>query len=66
SIFVSSATTTPTIAIYDDAATGTTVKAIDTTVPAVWSNIELGMQMNNGINVVLAGSVSMTVIFEAI
>lgn len=59
-IFVSSASNTPTIAVYDDAATGTTKKIVDTFTPVVgWNPIPFAFA--SGLNVVIGGTVSATV-----
>lgn len=60
-IWVSAASATPTITVYDDAATGTTTKIVDTFTPvaATWYPLPFGVA--NGINVVIGGTVSATV-----
>jgi len=62
-IFVSAASATPTITVYDDPATGTTTKIVDTftPAPATWYFLPFGAA--NGLNVVLGGTVSCTVAF---
>ena len=62
-IFVSNATTTPTITIYDDAATGTTTKVVDTFTPVSGTWYPIPVSMSKGINVVISGAVSATVVF---
>lgn len=62
-IFVSAATATPTITVYDDAATGTTTKIVDTFTPTSGTWYILPFSTANGINVVLGGTVSATVAF---
>lgn len=60
-IFVSAASATPTITIYDDAATGTTTKLVDTFTPVAGTWYPLPFAFANGLNVVLGGTVSATV-----
>lgn len=61
-IFVSAASSTPTITIYDDAATGTTTKIVETFTPvaATWYNLPIAVSA--GINIVISGTVSATVV----
>ncbi|MGG1947098.1 hypothetical protein AB1286_20155 [Trinickia sp. NRRL B-1857] len=59
-IFVSSASNTPTITVYDDAATGTSKKIVDTFTPSVGWN-PMPFAFSNGLNVVVSGTVSATV-----
>jgi hypothetical protein len=61
-IFVSAASSTPTIAVYDDAATGTTTKIVDTFTPVAGTWYPLPIGVNAGINVVIGGTVSATVV----
>lgn len=60
-IFVSAASATPTITIYDDASTGTTTKLVDTFTPVAGTWYPLPFAFANGLNVVLGGTVSATV-----
>ncbi len=62
-VFVSNATATPTITIYDDPATGTTNKIVDTFTPvaSTWYPVPVGF--STGCNVVLGGTVSCTVVY---
>ena len=60
-IFVSGATGTPTITIYDDAATGTTVPLVTTFTPAPATYYKLPFRALHGINIVIGGTVSCTV-----
>ncbi len=62
-IFVSNAASTPTITVYDDPATGTTNKILDTftPVPSTWYPIPVGF--STGCNVVIGGTVSATVVY---
>ena len=60
-IFVSAATTTPTITVYDDAATGTTTKIVDTFTPVAGTFYRLPFRALKGLNVVISGTVSCTV-----
>jgi hypothetical protein len=63
-IFVAAASGTPTITIYDDAATGTTVPLVPvfTPVPSTW--YKLPFRTLNGINVVIGGTVQCTVAYQ--
>lgn len=63
-IFVSSATT-GTITVYDDAGTGTTIKMVDTFTVAPGTWYPLPFRALKGLNIVLGGTVSCTVGFEA-
>ena len=60
-IFVSAATATPTITIYDDAAAGTTTKIVDVFTPVASTWYPLPYGFTNGLNVVFGGTVSATV-----
>lgn len=60
-IFVSAASGTPTITIYDDAATGTTTKIVDTFTPVAGQWYPLPFAFSKGLNVVIGGTVSATV-----
>jgi hypothetical protein len=62
-IFVSAASATPTITIYDDAATGTSIPLVSvfTPVAGTWYTIPTGFA--NGLNVVIGGTVSCTVVY---
>lgn len=62
-IFVSAASATPTITVYDDAATGTTTKLVDTFTPVAGTFYKLPFRTLNGINVVIGGTVSCTIGF---
>lgn len=62
-IFVSAASATPTITVYDDPGTGTTTKLVDTFTPVVGWN-PMPFRANKGINVVIGGTVSCTVGFK--
>ena len=61
-IFVSAASNTPTITVYDDAGTGTTIKIADTFTPAAATWYPIPAQAGAGLNVVIGGTVSCTVI----
>ena len=68
-IFVSSASGTPTIAIYDEAQGGTSRVVLDTFTPVSateyqFTGDEDGAQLNNGLYVVIGGTVSATFFFE--
>lgn len=62
-IFVSAASATPTITVYDSASTGTATKIVDTFTPvaATWYPMQFGTTA--GLNVVIGGTVSATVSF---
>jgi hypothetical protein len=59
-IFVSQASNTPTITVYDDAGTGTTKKLVDTFAPVAGQWYPLPFAFSNGLNVVISGTVSAT------
>ena len=66
-IFVSAASATPTIIVYDSAATTTTKTVLAVFTPAAATSYVLpidGIYCNNGIYVVISGTVTATVIFE--
>jgi hypothetical protein len=63
-IFVSSAAATPTITIYDDSASGTGVKLVDTFTPVAGTYYKLPFNFLKGCNIVLTGTVSLTAAFE--
>ena len=60
-IFVSAAASTPTITIYDDPATGTSTKLVDTFTPTAGQWYPLPFAFSKGLNVVIGGTVSATV-----
>jgi hypothetical protein len=62
-IFISAASNTPTITVYDDAATGTTTKIVDTFTPVAGTWYPLPFAFSKGLNVVVGGTVSATVGF---
>jgi len=62
-IFVSSASSTPTITVYDSATTTTTTKIVDTFTPSAGTYYQCPVGTQNGIYVVLGGTVSATVVF---
>ena len=62
-IFVSAASSTPTITIYDSATTTTTTKVIDTFTPTANTWYHMPASTGAGIYVVLGGTVSATVIY---
>ncbi|PXW28248.1 hypothetical protein [Paraburkholderia caballeronis] len=64
-IFVSAATGTPTIAIYDDAADGVGTLLVDEFTPTPGQWIPLPFAFVNGLNIVIGGTVSATVGFTA-
>jgi hypothetical protein len=61
-IFVSAASATPTITVYDDPATGTGTKIVDTFTPTVGWN-PMPFAFAKGLNVVIGGTISATVGF---
>jgi hypothetical protein len=66
-IFVSSASSTPTITIYDSAAATTTKTLIGVFTPVSATNYFFpvdGLQFNNGLYIVISGTVAATVSFE--
>lgn len=67
-IFVSAASGTPTITVYDSAATSTSdPKILDTFTPVAATSYVLpldGAFAKNGLYVVIGGTVSATIIFE--
>ena len=60
-IFVSAASSTPTITIYDDPATGTGLKLVDTFTPVAGTWYFLPFRCTAGLYVVISGTVSCTV-----
>lgn len=66
-IFVSSASSTPTITIYDSAAATTTKTLIGVFTPVSATSYFFpvdGLQFNNGLYIVISGTVAATVSFE--
>jgi len=66
-IFVSAASATPTITVYDSAATTTTTTLLGVFTPAAATSYILpleGAYAKNGIYVVISGTVSATVLYE--
>jgi hypothetical protein len=63
-IFVSAATTTPTITIYDDPGTGTTKTLVSVFTPVAGTFYPLPFLAQKGLNVVISGTVSCTVGFD--
>jgi len=62
-IFVSAASATPTITIYDSATTTTTAKVIDTFTPVAATYYSIPASTGAGLYVVIGGTVSATVFF---
>jgi hypothetical protein len=60
-IFVSAASATPTITVYDDPAAGTTTKIVDTFTPVAGTWYPIPVTFATGLNIVIAGTVSATV-----
>lgn len=65
-IFISAASSTPTITVYDVQTAGTSVKVIDTFTPVAGTNYFFfdGINCKNGLYVVIGGTVSATVYYE--
>lgn len=65
-IFCSAASASPTIAIYDAQTASTSIKVIDTFVPVSATNYNFldGITTENGIYIVVGGTVSCTVYYE--
>jgi hypothetical protein len=66
-IFVSAASSTPTITVYDSAATTTTKTVLSVFTPTAATNYIFpldGIYVNSGIYVVISGTVSATIIYE--
>lgn len=63
-IFVAAASATPTITIYDDAGTGTSVPMVTVFTPVAGTYYKLPFRALNGINVVVGGTVSCTVGYQ--
>lgn len=62
-IFVSAASSTPTITVYDSATTTTTAKVVDTFTPAAGTWYTIPAATAAGLYVVIGGTVSATVIY---
>lgn len=65
-IFVSAASNTPTITVYDTETSGTTATVLGVFTPATATNYNFydGLNTANGIYVVISGTVKATVYFE--
>ena len=65
-IFVSAASDTPTITVYDTQTSGTSVKVLDTFTPVAATNYNFydGLNTANGIYIVISGTVKCTVYYE--
>ena len=65
-IFVSAASSTPLITVYDTQTSGTAVKVLDTFTPVAATNYNFydGLNTANGIYVVISGTVKCTVYYE--
>ena len=64
-IFCSSASNTPTITVYDDPATGTANKIVDTFTPVAGTWYPLPFIAGAGLYVAIGGTVSCTVAYNA-
>ena len=62
-VFVSSASATPTITVYDSALSTATSKVVDTFIPVAGTYYPLPFSTTNGLYFVIVGSVSATVGF---
>jgi hypothetical protein len=62
-VFVSAASSTPTITVYDSATTTTSTKIVDTFTPTAGTWYTLPMSTSAGLYVVFGGTVSATVVF---
>ena len=58
-----SASTAVTVAIYDDASTGTTTKLVDTVTLTAGQYLMMPLTFANGLNIVVGGTLSATVIY---
>jgi hypothetical protein len=65
-IFVSAASSTPTITVYDTQTSGTSVKVLDTFTPVAATNYNFydGLNTANGLYIVISGTVKCTVYYE--
>lgn len=64
-IFVSAASATPTITVYDSATTTTSAKIVDTFTPVAGTFYEMPFKCNSGCYIVISGTVSATVAYKA-
>jgi hypothetical protein len=62
-IFVSSASGSPTVAVYDSATTTTTAKLVDTFTPVAGSFYRLPLSFANGLYVAIGATTSITVFY---
>lgn len=63
-IFVSAASATPTITVYDDPATGTTRTIVATFTPVAGTYYPMPFRAMFGLNVVIGGAVECTVAYS--
>ena len=63
-IFVSAASATPTITVYDDPSSGTTTKIIDTFTPTAATFYSLPAKYKTKYNVIINDTVSCTIFFN--
>jgi hypothetical protein len=62
--FIISTSTSGTLTIYDDPATGTTIKAIDTTAALTGGTfVSMPISLSKGLYVVVGGTISATAVF---
>lgn len=61
--FVSAASATPTITVFDSVDAQQTNKVIDTFTPIAGTWYPMPIQLQKGLNIVIAGTVSATVVF---
>lgn len=64
-IFVSGASGTPTITVYDDSATGTTVPMVPVFTPSGSTYYKLPGRALNGLNIIIGGTVTGTLFYQA-
>lgn len=62
-IFVSAASSTPTITVYDSATTTTTTKIVDTFTPVAGTWYNIPVAATTGLYVAIGGTVKATVVF---
>lgn len=62
-IFCASASGSPTVAVYDDAGTGTSNKIVDTFVPVAGTYYKLPAKIGAGVYVAIGATCSLTVFY---
>lgn len=63
-IFVSAASATPTITVYDSASTGTTAPIVTVFTPTAATWYRIPASVSSGVYVVISGTVNCTVFFN--